>query len=118
MSSVTEERPPVPSDPPRDYRYWAFISYSQRDKQWAQWLHRALETYRIPSSLVGKGHWSGTIPRRLFPIFRDRDELPSASDLNQQLEDALRRSRALVVVCSPHAAAAKWVNEEIGRAHV
>src|SRR5262249_34140021 len=29
--------------------YWAFISYSHRDTALATWLHRSLETYRIPS---------------------------------------------------------------------
>ena len=28
-----------------DYRYRAFISYSHRDSGWADWLHRALESY-------------------------------------------------------------------------
>jgi len=23
-------------------KYWAFISYSHRDTQWADWLHKAL----------------------------------------------------------------------------
>jgi hypothetical protein len=27
-----------------DFRYRAFISYSHRDKSWAGWLHKALET--------------------------------------------------------------------------
>lgn len=34
---------------PSDYRYWAFISYSSKDKQWGRWLHRAIETYGIPA---------------------------------------------------------------------
>ena len=29
-------------------RYWAFISYSHADEAWAQWLHRSLETWRVP----------------------------------------------------------------------
>jgi hypothetical protein len=57
------------------FRYWAFISYSQRDAKLAQWLHKQLETFRVPRDLVGRriGNW--TIPRRIIPIFRDRDEL-------------------------------------------
>ena len=34
------------------YQYWAFISYSSRDKAWGRWLHRAIETYGIPAQLV------------------------------------------------------------------
>ena len=27
-------------------KYWAFLSYSHADRQWGDWLHKALETYR------------------------------------------------------------------------
>ncbi|MBS0432528.1 MAG: toll/interleukin-1 receptor domain-containing protein, partial [Proteobacteria bacterium] len=81
--------------------YRAFISYSHRDKAWADWLHKALETYRVPSRLVGKETTHGTIPRRLHPVFRDRDELPSAHDLNGKVNEALRNSANLIVICSP-----------------
>jgi len=35
-------------------RYYAFLSYSHRDKELADWLHRELEKFRVPSSLAGK----------------------------------------------------------------
>jgi WD40 repeat protein len=95
------------------YKYWAFISYSHQDKRWGDWLHKKLETYRVPHRLVGREHWSGTIPRRIFPIFRDRDELPSSADLGAIINEALRQSRYQIVICSPRAAASRWVNEEI-----
>jgi WD40 repeat protein len=63
--------------------------------------------------MVGRQSRSGTVPRRLFPIFRDRDELPLSSDLGSTLQDALRASRHLIVLCSPHSAASRWVNEEV-----
>ena len=64
------------------FKYRAFISYSHQDQAWAQWLHKALETYRVPARLVGMETSAGVIPARLAPIFRDRDELPSATDLS------------------------------------
>lgn len=96
-------------------QYWAFISYSHRDAEWARWLHRAIETYRVPHRLVGRENSASreTLPRRLNPVFRDRDELPGASDLGLKIREALQSSRFLIVICSPHAAASKWVNEEI-----
>lgn len=97
------------------FRYRAFISYSHQDQAWANWLHRALETYRVPARLVGRQTAAGTIPRRLAPIFRDRDELPTASDLSQKVNDALAQSANLVVICSPRAVASRWVNEEVLR---
>jgi tetratricopeptide (TPR) repeat protein len=99
--------------PAGDYRYRAFISYSHRDKRWAEWLHRALETYRVPSRLVGLTTPSGTVPRRLAPIFRDRDELASSSDLGRKVDLALAQSANLIVVCSPAAAASRWVSAEV-----
>jgi eukaryotic-like serine/threonine-protein kinase len=96
-----------------DYRYWAFISYSHADKAWGDWLHRALETYRVPKHLVGKDGAFGPVPRRLYPVFRDREELSVASSLGAKIQRALQQSRSLVVVCSPRSAASHWVNEEI-----
>ena len=61
-----------------DYRYKAFISYNHADEAWAKWFHSRLERYRIPGKLVGKTTSHGTIPKRLQPIFRDRDELSAA----------------------------------------
>ncbi|HEY0082231.1 MAG TPA: toll/interleukin-1 receptor domain-containing protein [Pyrinomonadaceae bacterium] len=96
-----------------DYKYWAFISYSHSDEQWAQWLHKELETYRVPRRLVGRANAFGAVPRRIFPVFRDREELPGAFDLGSNLTDALRLSRNLIVICSPRSATSHWVNEEI-----
>ena len=95
------------------YAYRAFISYSHRDKEIAQKLHRAIESYRIPSKLVGKETAVGRAPRRLRPIFRDREELPASGDLSAELSAALRQSMFLLVICSPAAARSRWVNEEI-----
>ncbi|RCS30479.1 toll/interleukin-1 receptor domain-containing protein [Rhodanobacter denitrificans] len=94
-------------------RYRAFISYSHQDKTWAGWLHKALETYAIPKQLVGQTTTAGAIPRRLAPIFRDRDELASATDLGRKVNEALAQSANLIVICSPRSATSHWVNEEV-----
>jgi eukaryotic-like serine/threonine-protein kinase len=96
-----------------DYRYWAFISYSHADKAWGDWLHRALETYRVPKHLVGKDGAFGPVPRRLYPIFRDREELSASSSLGTNIQRALQQSRSMIVICSPNSASSLWVNEEI-----
>ena len=96
-----------------DFRYRAFISYSHQDKSWAAWLHKALETYAIPKRLVGQATAAGVIPKRLAPIFRDRDELASATDLGRKVNEALAQSANLIVICSPRAATSRWVNEEV-----
>lgn len=67
----------------------------------------------MPRRLRGKASVDGVIPRRLYPIFRDRDELPSSADLGGVVQRALRESRYLIVICSRHAARSRWVNEEV-----
>ena len=94
-------------------QYRAFISYSHRDAAWASWLHRSLERYRPPKSLVGTKTVQGEVPKRLAPIFKDRDELPSATDLGELINAALSGSAAQIIICSPNSARSKWVNEEI-----
>ena len=104
----------VMSDPSvARFTYRAFISYSHRDKAWADWLHKALETYRVPSRLVGTETAHGKIPRRLNPVFRDRDELATADSLASKVNAALAQSENLIVMCSPASAASRWVNEEV-----
>jgi outer membrane protein assembly factor BamB len=95
------------------FKYRAFISYSSRDRDWADWLFNGLETYRLPWKVRGTAGRDGPVPSRLFPIFRDRDELPASADLSTQIETALRESACLVVICSPRSAVSRWVNEEI-----
>ena len=86
-------------------RYWAFISYSHKDAAFGRKLHRRLESYRLPERLVGRETARGTVPRRLVPIFRDREEFPAAGDLSAEVRTALQ-VRSLIVVCSPAAAVA------------
>jgi tetratricopeptide (TPR) repeat protein len=104
---------PHPPEGAHEHAYRAFISYSHRDKPYAASVHRQLEGYRIPSKLVGRVTAVGDVPRRLHPIFRDREELPASSDLGTQLMAALRGSMFLIVICSPSGAASHWVHEEI-----
>ena len=88
-------------------RYIAFISYRHQplDKRWAAWLHRTIETYSppLPAQSVGK---------RKFKVFRDQEEL-TAGALTPAIEDALRNSEWLIVICSTNTPASHWVNREI-----
>jgi tetratricopeptide (TPR) repeat protein len=94
-------------------RYWAFLSYSHKDSARADWLHRALERFRVPRTLVGRPTPWGEAPAGFSPIFRDRHELAASGDLGITIRDALAASRCLIVLCSPDAAASRWTNEEI-----
>lgn len=94
-------------------KYWGFISYSHRDRQWGEWLHKAIESYRVPTRLAGTTGRLGVVPKRLFPIFRDRTELSAGGGLDAALQQALASARCFILICSPAAAASRWVNEEI-----
>ena len=96
------------------FRYWAFISYSSSDARFARWLHKAIENYSIPVKLTNRLTPAGRpAPKRFRPLFHDRSELPASSNLGGQIEEALRQSSYLIVVCSPYAARSQWVNKEV-----
>lgn len=94
-------------------RYRAFISYSHQDAVEGRRLHRRLERYVLPRRLVGRITPRGPIPRRLGPIFRDREDLPAADSLSEEVRTALAGSSCLIVVCSPAAKQSLWVTREV-----
>lgn len=101
--------------------FWCFISYRHADnqqagRQWATWLHQALETYEVPADLVGRPNLEGeAIPERIYPVFRDEEELPADADLSRPIISALQNSRCLLVICSPRACESRFVADEIVR---
>ena len=98
------------SQDPGSFSYDAFISYRHGDEDAyiAERLHRLLEAFRTPRKLVKQG-----IPVRLRRVFRDREELPTSSDLSESILEALKSSRFLIVICSPRSFGSKWVAKEI-----
>lgn len=96
----------------KDSKFDAFISYrhAELDKFVAETLHKKLEAFRLPSSVRRKNNLSRDRIRR---VFRDRDELPLASDLAEQITDALRNSEYLIVICTPRLPQSKWCLKEI-----
>src|SRR4249919_40581 len=99
--------------PASDRRYMAFLSYSHQDAAIADWLHEEMEEFRVPPRLIGKLTDHGPVPKRLAPIFRDRQELAAASDLSEEIEEAIAGSRFMIVLCSPAAASSHWIDKEI-----
>lgn len=91
-------------------RYKAFISYNHEDAAVARRLHRRLERFRPPRGVLRA---DGSPPERLYPIYRDRDEMAASPSLPDAVEAALAASDHLIVLCSPTAAASAWVNMEI-----
>lgn len=97
-------------------KYRAFISYSHADEAWAGWLQKSLERFRAPRALAYAISEKGG-SARLTPIFRDREDLPVAGNLNTAIQNALAQSDFQIVICSPNSAKSKWVNEEIKLFH-
>lgn len=102
-----------------DPTYWAFISYrhsdnARQDREWATWLHQEIEHYDVPLDLVGSKNARGeSIPRRIYPVFRDEESMQAQPELTRSIESALDRSRCLVVLCSPDAARSEYVAQEV-----
>ena len=90
--------------------YDAFISYRHTplDMEFAKKVHSGLETYRVPKAVQKK-----TGKKKIKRVFRDQEELPIGSDLNDNISAALRESEYLVVICSPETPGSYWVSKEI-----
>ena len=78
--------PLIPEPTTREsFTYAAFISYSHKDKNWAEWLHRSLERYELPSGF-GLGTTSDVRRRARFGrVFRDREELAPGPSLRESI---------------------------------
>ena len=92
-----------------DYAYEAFISYrhTPEDRALARRIQRRIEGRRVPRELRQDGR------THLGKCFRDEDELPTSDSLPHLIEDALRRSRFLIVICSPRMRESLWVAREV-----
>lgn len=94
------------------YHYDAFISYRhcELDKFVAENLHKRLEAFRMPKSVEKKRQG---IKNRIERVFRDKEELPLTSDLNDPIMTALHNSDWLIVICSPRLRESLWCKKEI-----
>lgn len=89
-------------------KHYAFISYSHHDVKMAKWLHKKLESYKLPIEIHNEFEDS----RYLRPIFRDQEDL-NTGILNDELRRNLENSKYLIVICSHHSAKSEWVSNEV-----
>ena len=96
----------------KNFKYDAFISYRhcELDKYVAENLHRILESYDLPKNIKEKLNITGKPIKR---VFRDQEELPLSSNLEDPIIDALKESKYLIVICSPRLKESMWCKKEI-----
>lgn len=87
--------------------YFAFISYKHEDEKWAKWLQYKLEHYHFPTNLNGRTD----LPKNIRPTFRDVTDMKPGI-LAEEINDALKKSQWLIVICSPRSAKSPWVCKE------
>ena len=84
------------------FTYDAFLSYNHQDGPVAAGIQKGL--HRI-------GRRMGQL--NALRVFRDTTDMAANPDLWGKVTDAMDRSRYLIVVLSPRAAASEWVNKEV-----
>lgn len=93
----------------QEFKYYAFISYSSKDTAWGRRVQRKLEGYRMPATLCRQRGWKR---RPISPIFFAPTDIQPGG-LDNELQQRLRASRNLIVICSPRSARSTWVGQEI-----
>ena len=92
------------------FKYYAFISYSHKDKTIAKKLQKRLKSYHLPSKLQRS---FPDLPKNLNPIFMDESNLVAVGTLREALQKNLKNSNYLIVICSPNSAKSEYVNDEV-----
>ncbi len=92
----------------KTYKYVAFISYRhvQPDYDIAKRIHEEIENFKVPKELDPEGKY------RELRVFRDRDEL-TTKDLSSSINEALKESEYLIIVCSHRTKESIWCTREV-----
>ena len=91
------------------FKYFAFISYNSKDTEWGKKVQKKLEGYKMPATLCSEHGWARKPIKPVF--FAPTDIQPGG--LSEELQERLRASRNLIVICSPNSAKSEWVGKEI-----
>lgn len=91
------------------HKYFAFISYNSKDTAWGKKLQKKLEHYKLPATLCSEHNWQRTPIKPVF--FAPTDIQPGG--LSEELQERLKASQNLIVICSPNSAKSQWVGKEI-----
>ena len=97
----------------QQFKFFAFISYNSHDTAWGKILQKKLEGYRMPATLCSEHGWERKPIKPVF--FAPTDIQPGG--LTAELQERLKASRNLIVICSPRSAQSEWVGKEIAFFH-
>ena len=92
-----------------NFDYYAFISYNREDEKKAKWLQNKLENYKLPAVIRKE---KSDLPKEIRPVFRDKTGMEAGAIIDT-IQEKLKRSQYLIVICSPEAAKSNWVGTEI-----
>ena len=92
-----------------DFRYDAFFSYRHKplDADITQRTFNLVESYRLPKTLRDRGF------EEVQRAFRDTEELPVSRVLTATIDQALRSTKCLIVVCSTDTPSSEWIDREV-----
>ena len=90
----------------QEFKYFAFISYNSKDTEWGKRVQKKLEHYRMPATLCSEHKWER---RPINPVFFAPTDIQPGG-LTEELQERLKASRNLIVICSPKS---EWVGKEI-----
>jgi outer membrane protein assembly factor BamB len=95
-----------------DFHYDAFISYrhNEFDSFVAENLHKKLESFKLPKSVLPKVQ-NGK--KKIERVFRDVEELPLTDNLSDPISKALLNSDYLITICTPRYPESRWCMKEI-----
>lgn len=91
------------------HKYYAFISYNANDTVWGKRLQKKLEHYKMPATLCSEHGWSR---KPINPVFFAPTDIQPGG-LTEELQERLKASHNLIVICSPNSAKSQWVGKEI-----
>ena len=93
----------------QSFKYFAFISYNSKDTTWGKKLQKKLEHYRLPATLCSEHGWKR---KPINPVFFAPTDIQPGG-LSEELQERLKSSQNLIVICSPNSAQSEWVGKEI-----
>lgn len=93
----------------QQFDYDVFLSYRHKnlDSIITQKTFHFVESYRLPASVRCKGY------KDIHRAFRDTEELPVSRILTDTIDNALRSTHSLLLVCSTDTPSSEWVDREV-----